>query len=110
VITGGSSGVGLAIARNLAKDNKIILVGRNENKLQLAQNELGENSSYYADDLSTISGRKRVADFILTNTDHIDVLIHSTGIYPTNSQDNIDNNLLSHYYLIMSILKILNVK
>ncbi|MFH0349038.1 SDR family NAD(P)-dependent oxidoreductase [Leuconostoc citreum] len=60
VITGGSSGVGLAIAKDLVKDNKIILVGRNEQKLALAKRNLGENSSYVAGDLSTVIGRKRL--------------------------------------------------
>ncbi|MGX4593284.1 SDR family NAD(P)-dependent oxidoreductase [Leuconostoc sp. JNUCC 76] len=108
VITGGGSGVGLAIAEDLVKDNKIILVGRNERKLTLAKNKLGENSSYVAGDLSTVLGRKKVVDFILKNTDHVDVLIHSAGIYPTSNQDNIDINLLSHYYLTMSLVKVLN--
>ncbi|MFH0349039.1 hypothetical protein ACG92U_01860 [Leuconostoc citreum] len=44
----------------------------------------------------------------MKNTEQVDVLIHSAGIYPTTSQDNIDNNLLSHYYLTMSLLKVLN--
>lgn len=108
VITGGGSGVGLAIAEDLVKDNKIILVGRNEKKLALAKRNLGENSSYVAGDLSTVTGRKKVVDFILKNTEQVDVLIHSAGIYPTTSKDNIDNNLLSHYYLTMSLLNLLN--
>lgn len=108
VITGGGSGVGLAIAEDLVKDNKVILVGRNEHKLALAKNKLGENSSYVAGDLSTVLGRKKVVDFILKNIEQVDVLIHSAGIYPTNNQDNIDNNLLSHYYLTMALLKVLN--
>lgn len=107
VISGGSSGVGLAIARDLSKNNRVILIGRNEHKLQLAKSELGKNVDYVVGDLSTISGRQGVINFILKETDQVDILIHSAGIYPTNSQDNIDNNLLSHYYLTMSLLNIL---
>lgn len=43
VITGGGSGVGLAIARDLSAHNQVILVGRNEKKLQLAKKSLGES-------------------------------------------------------------------
>lgn len=33
VITGGGSGVGFAIARDLSEHNQVILIGRNEKKL-----------------------------------------------------------------------------
>ena len=66
VITGGGSGVGLAIARDLSAHNQVILVGRNEKKLQLAQKSLGDNVRYVAGNLATISGREKVVDFILT--------------------------------------------
>ncbi|WP_349550150.1 SDR family NAD(P)-dependent oxidoreductase [Leuconostoc pseudomesenteroides] len=107
VITGGGSGVGFAIARDLSINNQVILVGRNEHKLQLAQTSLGNNVKYVAGDLSINSERQKVVEFILKNTDRIDVLIHSAGIYPTNSQDNINNNLLAHYYLTIALLKVL---
>ncbi|MGX7051500.1 SDR family NAD(P)-dependent oxidoreductase [Leuconostoc palmae] len=108
VISGGSSGVGLAIARDLSKDNRVILIGRNQHKLQLAKKELGRNVDYIVGDLSTTLGRKVVAEFILKKTVQVDILIHSAGIYPTNAQDNIDNNLLSHYYLTMALLNVLH--
>lgn len=107
VISGGSSGVGLSIARDLSKNNRVILIGRNEHKLQLAKRELGKNVDYVVGDLSTFKGRQVVTDFILKEIDQVDILIHSAGIYPTSSQDNIDNNLLSHYFLTVSLLNIL---
>lgn len=106
VITGGGSGVGLDIARDLSAHNQVILVGRNEKKLQLAKKSLGDNVRYVAGNLATISGREKVVDFIFKQTNHIDVLIHSAGIFPTNNQDNINNNLLSHYYLTTSLQKL----
>ncbi|MGY3743203.1 SDR family oxidoreductase [Leuconostoc inhae] len=108
VITGGGSGVGFAIARDLSENNSVILVGRNENKLQVAKRMLGDNVNYVTGDLSTTFGRKKVVDYILQNTNKIDVLIHSAGIYPVNSRDNIDNNLLAHYYLTVDLLNVLN--
>lgn len=108
VITGGGSGVGFAIAQDLALNNKVILVGRDENKLQIAQTFLGDNVSYIAGDLSTVTGREKVVNFIFKQTNHIDVLIHSAGIYPKNNQDNININLLSHYYLTIALKKLLD--
>lgn len=106
VITGGGSGVGLAIARDLSEDNQVILIGRNEKKLQKAQKLLGDHVSYVAGDLASVSGREKVVDFIFKHTHHIDVLIHSAGVFPTNNQDNININLLSHYYLTISLQKL----
>ena len=107
VITGGGSGVGFSIAKDLASNNKIILVGRNENRLKVAQELLGDNVRYVAGDLSTTVGRENVVDYIYKHITHVDVLIHSAGIYSKSSQENIDNNLLSHYYLTRALLNLL---
>ena len=48
IITGGSSGLGLSIAKNLTKTKKLILIGRNEDKLLIAKNSLeGEVLTYF---------------------------------------------------------------
>lgn len=41
LITGGSSGIGLELARQLAKDNVVIITGRDRTKLAAAKAELG---------------------------------------------------------------------
>lgn len=40
LITGGSEGIGLAMARRLAPHNTVIICGRNQHKLEQAQSEL----------------------------------------------------------------------
>ena len=40
IITGGSDGLGKAIAKTLSKDNKIIILSTNENKLKAVSEEL----------------------------------------------------------------------
>ncbi len=41
LITGGSSGIGLELARQLCRTNTVIVTGRDQAKLDLAKAELG---------------------------------------------------------------------
>lgn len=103
VITGGSSGVGLAIAKGLVQENNIIIIGRNQQKAQLVQVKLGANVKVVIGDLSKASERMQVVSKIKEIFSHIDVLIHSAGVMPHTAGENINNNLLSHYYLTLNL-------
>ena len=53
VITGGGSGLGLGIAKVFVEAGaEVIIIGRNEEKLQKAQQQLGERCSYRAFDVT----------------------------------------------------------
>ncbi|QEA59097.1 SDR family NAD(P)-dependent oxidoreductase [Leuconostoc koreense] len=100
VITGGTSGVGFAIAKEIAKEgHNIIIVGHHEYKAQIAQKRLGNHVKVITGDLSNETERKRVVDEIKRLVSHIDVFIHSAGVFPRNATENIQMNLLPHYYL-----------
>ncbi|HBO55428.1 SDR family NAD(P)-dependent oxidoreductase [Leuconostoc mesenteroides] len=100
VITGGTSGVGFAIAKEIAKEgHNIIIVGRHEYKAHIAQKKLGNNVKVAIGDLSDEAEREGVIDEIKRSFSHIDVLIHSAGVLPRNASENIYVNLLTHYYL-----------
>jgi uncharacterized oxidoreductase len=49
LITGGSSGIGMELARQLAKDNVVIITGRNRAKLDSAKAELGNVHAIQSD-------------------------------------------------------------
>ncbi|MDF7637349.1 SDR family NAD(P)-dependent oxidoreductase [Leuconostocaceae bacterium ESL0958] len=108
VITGGSSGVGLAIAKDLAAHHRVIIIGRRREKLARAQSQLGEHVSYLATDLSTTTGRTETIRFIADKFSHVDVLIHSAGVYPQTAAENIAHNLLPHYYLTTGLFDLLH--
>ncbi|WP_204205977.1 flavocytochrome c [Leuconostoc mesenteroides] len=100
VITGGTSGVGFAIAKEIAKEgHNIIIVGRHEYKAHIAQKKLGNNVKVAIGDLSDEAEREGVIDEIKRSFSHIDVLIHGAGVLPRNASENIYVNLLPHYYL-----------
>jgi gluconate 5-dehydrogenase len=53
LITGGATGLGLAIARSfVASGAKVVIVGRRETELQKAVAELGANASYVSHDVT----------------------------------------------------------
>lgn len=87
VITGGSSGIGLAIAKEFAQRKaKMVLISRNKEKLIQAKNELekinGIPSSvfYYPADVSDKEQINMVILKIGEKFNGIDVLINSAGI------------------------------
>ena len=64
IITGGSSGIGLAIAGKFVKAGiRTIIIGRDAHKLAAAQQQLGENChpvTHDLNDLSTLPGLVRL--------------------------------------------------
>jgi len=78
LIKGASSGIGLEMARILAKDNnQLILVARDKIKLQSIQEELGKNVKIIVADLSKESKVKEL--YVLCKNEQIDILINNAG-------------------------------
>ncbi len=78
LITGGTSGIGLAIARKIvASGGQVTIVGRNEEKAKAIASELG--CDYLLCDLSDTNGMlQRMGDFL---KDHpVDILVNSAGM------------------------------
>lgn len=108
VITGGTSGVGLGVAKDLIKDDvNLILVGRNPEKGKKIINELGDRAIFISGDLSNKEQVKIISDKIKETTDSLFALILCHGIFPNNSVENINNNFLSHYWLVNELKTIL---
>lgn len=83
LITGGSSGIGLAVARQIAKaGGRMILVARGLENLQAAQKEveaLGGIAHIYSCNLSDPAECKTLVEQILVEHGPIDVLINNAG-------------------------------
>ena len=55
VITGGGSGLGMAIAKTYTEAGAdVVIIGRNEEKLIAAQKEIGGNCTYKAFDVTKL--------------------------------------------------------
>ncbi|MBB2951072.1 SDR family oxidoreductase [Sphingobacterium sp. JUb56] len=78
-ISGGSAGIGLAIAKKLnAAGNKVIINGRNEERLQKALKEL-DQAVVIQGDLSVESDRIRIANDLKTNYPDVNIIINNAG-------------------------------
>jgi NAD(P)-dependent dehydrogenase (short-subunit alcohol dehydrogenase family) len=76
IITGASAGIGEAAARQLAKDNRVIIVGRSEQTKKIA-NELG--AEYFQADYANLASVRKLAKDLLKACPTIDLLINNAG-------------------------------
>lgn len=82
VVTGGASGLGLAIAKKLASnDIRTIIVGRTEKKLVAARDELGDLSGYRVFDLTHLDSIPGLIAEIEENIGSVDILVNNAGIH-----------------------------
>lgn len=83
LITGGSSGIGKAAAKELGKQGaKIIIQARSLDKLKSAAKEIeatGAEVHYYSTDLTTAAAVEAAADKIIAEVGLPDVVINSAG-------------------------------
>lgn len=80
VVTGGSSGIGLAIARRLIDDGAdVVITGRTAVKLNRAVMTLGEKANGVVTDVSSRASLDELYQQIKTATGHIDILVANAG-------------------------------
>lgn len=97
-ISGGSAGIGLAIAKKLSDaGNQIIINGRNEVRLQNALKELN-NAVAIAGDLSLEVDRIRIAEVLKTNHPNLNIIINNAGSAFMNDLSNSENNAAEKAY------------
>jgi uncharacterized oxidoreductase len=79
LITGGGSGIGLALARSLASDNEVVITGRDEDKLERARTGLLGIHTVAADVTSEEEARAAI-DWTELHLGGLDLLINSAGV------------------------------
>jgi NAD(P)-dependent dehydrogenase (short-subunit alcohol dehydrogenase family) len=82
IITGGATGIGFAIAKKFVQnDIRVILVGRDETRLKLACETMGELTGYIGCDLSKISEIPGIVSQITAEYKRIDILVNNAGMH-----------------------------
>ncbi|HWI70982.1 MAG TPA: SDR family oxidoreductase [Baekduia sp.] len=80
LVTGGGSGIGLAIARRFAAEGaRVVLLGRDGRRLAEAAADIGSDTLTQPCDISDRDGPQAAVDVILDRLGRIDVLINNAG-------------------------------
>jgi NAD(P)-dependent dehydrogenase (short-subunit alcohol dehydrogenase family) len=80
VVTGGSSGIGLATAKRLANDGAFVFItGRRQKELDAAVAEIGENAFGIRGDVSNSEDLDRLYETIKERKGKIDILFANAG-------------------------------
>lgn len=118
VVTGGSSGIGLATARRLITEGAdVVITGRNKEALDSAVTELGERAYGIRGDVSKLDELDRLYEQIREQFGRVDVLFANAGIAPlapfdavTEEQfDNLFNvNVRGLFFTVQKALSLLS--
>jgi NAD(P)-dependent dehydrogenase (short-subunit alcohol dehydrogenase family) len=118
LVTGATDGLGRRVARKLAaKGARVLLHGRNPERLEAVLEEVrgqkGGGGSYLAD-LSSLAAVRGLAERILSDEEHLDVLVNNAGIISRRrrvSEDGVELtfavNYLSHVLLTGLLMPLL---
>ena len=87
LVTGGGTGIGLAVARTLASDGcRVALGGRRRKVLEAAAGELGEHgltSLTVAGDIAGADSARAMVDEAARKLGRLDILVNCAGVYRT---------------------------
>lgn len=122
LVVGGSRGIGKAIAKELSNDNKVLIVGRNEETINKTVNEIGENASGFRADITNVSDSHNLAEFVV-NEFQIDGLILAAAQFPKQETKTsvidpsvdelssiLDSNVVANYRFVKELVPFLKTR
>lgn len=117
LITGGATGIGFGIARQLTALNAtVVITGRSPDKLLAARNELGERCVALENDVREKAGHAELIERIETTVGPLTTLVNNAGMHSKKPsldatdeefQAVLDTNLLSVFSLTRAALRVM---
>ncbi|GAA5086361.1 NAD(P)-dependent dehydrogenase (short-subunit alcohol dehydrogenase family) [Thermocatellispora tengchongensis] len=101
VITGGSSGMGFAVARLLADGGaRVLITGRSQDTLDAARERLGENAVAVRGDVASLSDLDTLADRVKDELGTIEALFVNAGIAPPTPFESTTEEMYDELFAI----------
>src|ERR687896_2652046 len=120
LVTGATDGLGRRVAQELAAMGATVLLhGRSPERLEATLEELrsqtgSKKANSYLADLSSLDAVRNLAEHILADEDHLDVLVNNAGMIARERKESEDGyeltfqvNYLSHFLLTRLLLPLL---
>lgn len=116
LVTGGTGGIGLMIARGLLRAGaRVVVSSRDADRCAEAQRLLADSGDVRAipADLSRHDGCRRLADLVEADSERLDILVNNAGAmwrepletFPDEAWDTVlDLNLKSPFWLVQALL------
>ena len=102
VITGGSSGIGLATAKEFVREGAYVFItARNQQELDLAVAEIGKNVTAVQGDVANLADLDRLYERVVIEKGRVDIVFANAGI--ANSMEHLGRITEEKYDLTFNI-------
>jgi NAD(P)-dependent dehydrogenase (short-subunit alcohol dehydrogenase family) len=118
VITGGSSGIGLATAKRFGEEGAYVFItGRRQSELDKAVKEIGRNAIAIQGDISKVDDLERLYKEIAQKKGKIDIVVANAAVVemvptqavtPEHYDKTFDTNARGTYFTVQKALPLLN--
>jgi len=118
IITGGTSGIGLATAQEfIAQGAKVIVTGRSQKNLDEALNQLGNSAIGIINDSGSMEQVKQLNEQVKVLVPNIDVIFINAGMGKFDSVENMSEDLFDEimninfkgaYFTLQQLLPLVN--
>ena len=118
VVTGGSSGIGLATAKRFVAEGAFVFItGRRQSELDKAVAEIGKNVTAVRGDISNLDDLDRLYKEVAAKKGKIDIVFASAGVVemvptqavtPEHYDKTFDINARGTYFTVQKALPVLN--